>query len=263
MKILTILASAAAGSIITLLAIARLRNRPRVVFAEFETFQFTIKGDLKMFEVKEGKKARIRVKLLTAHGHPAAVQQGTARFTSSNPSVISVVQDPADELVAEVEGLDGSENESATIEFRADADRGEGVREIIGVVTGVCTQGDAQVVELVVTLDEAAPAAGDDQGGPVDGNGIGGDENGGPSADDAEAQDGAAAGNTENGDVVEGNAGNGEDDGSGIPPNGGDTPGAVTQPGEGSEGGPAQGDDIAPGDTTAGGGSAVDDPNRF
>lgn len=125
------------------------KRRPSAIFSGVTFSEFQIKGVINMIELKEGQKAALVVGLKTKHGHAAGIEPGSARFISSDESIVSVEQDAEDELKAVVRGLDGSSNGTATVEFRADGIRGEGEKEIVGVVTVVVTQGDASVVELV------------------------------------------------------------------------------------------------------------------
>jgi hypothetical protein len=127
------------------------KRRPSAIFTgvEFSDLRLKIKGSIQMIELKEGQKTALVVGLKTRHGHAAGIEPGSARFISTDESIVSVEQDAEDELKAIVRGLDGSSNGTATIEFRADGIRGEGEKEIVGVVTVVVTQGDASVVELV------------------------------------------------------------------------------------------------------------------
>ncbi len=123
-----------------------------------------------MSEIKEGKKRRLKGLPKTAAGHAAAIEPGSARWTSTDESVVSVTPDPANELEADVVGVDGSENGSALIELRADGIRGEGVRELIATKSYVCTQGDAAVFEFeegdeTDVEPEPAPEGGSTAGG--------------------------------------------------------------------------------------------------
>ena len=86
--------------------------------------------------------------LKTKRGNKGAFEAGSAEWLSSDPDVVSVTENPDNELEAIVEGLDGSSNESVVITFRADADQSEGIKEIIGTMSVVCTQGEATVIEL-------------------------------------------------------------------------------------------------------------------
>lgn len=99
-------------------------------------------------ELKEGQKSRLTVELKTRRGNPASIEPGSVLWTSSDETVCSVTPDAENELSATVEGLDGSENESVVIEFRADADKSENVREIVGTLPVTVTQGDAMTVEI-------------------------------------------------------------------------------------------------------------------
>jgi hypothetical protein len=109
---------------------------------------YKIIGEISQMELKEGQKVRVRFGgFKTKGGHAAKIQSGSARITSSDDSVVSVEADPNDETVATCRGLDGSGNESVTIEFRADGDPGEGVKEVIIAGTVICTQGDVATGE--------------------------------------------------------------------------------------------------------------------
>lgn len=108
-----------------------------------------ITGDIKMVELREGQKVKGRVKFLTAGGNPAAYEPGSVSATSSDDSVASVTfNELENEVEIEVEGLDGSANESVTIEVRADGKRGEGVREVVAAGTVIVTQGDAVTASI-------------------------------------------------------------------------------------------------------------------
>lgn len=102
-----------------------------------------------MSEIKEGEKKHLKVVLKTAAGHPAKYQEGSAIWTSSDDSVVSVTPDPENELRAEIEGLDGTNNESVVITFSVDGDPdADETRDLIGTKSYVCTQGEAEIVEL-------------------------------------------------------------------------------------------------------------------
>lgn len=138
----------------------------------------TIEGEIITMQLKEGQRVRIAVALKTRRGNLAKFQDGSASFVSSDPSVATVTQNPNNPLEATVEGVDGSENESVLIEFRADGDPGEGVRDIIATLPVTVTQGDAFVAEIGVDPVEDSdgsdpystlPPAGE-PGGPIVGN---------------------------------------------------------------------------------------------
>lgn len=116
-----------------------------------------------MSEIREGKRRRLKAIPKTRNGHAAAIEPGSMRWTSSDESVVTVTPDPTNELEADVDGVDGSNNDSVFIEARADGIRGEGVRELIATKSYVCTQGDASVFEFdegEETDIELEPAAG-------------------------------------------------------------------------------------------------------
>lgn len=157
----------------------RIRRRTFVRFASLRSATMYIEGEIKMFELKEGQKVTVTVEPKTAHGHAGGIQAGSGRWSSSDESVVSVEVDPANDLSATIHGLDGSHNESVVLEFRADADAGEGVREVVGVASVVCTAGDATTFGLAfgTAVDEAdnpeavANSPANDAGSGVTGSG--------------------------------------------------------------------------------------------
>jgi hypothetical protein len=135
----------------------------RIDFVQILISDFKFNGRISRMELKEGQRVRLKVAPKTARGHAASIEAGSGRWISSDESVVSVEQDPTNELAAIVRGLDGSANESVSIEFRGDADRSaEGIREIVGTLAVVCTSGDAAVVDITpgTPEDDTAPATG-------------------------------------------------------------------------------------------------------
>lgn len=130
-----------------------------VIFSEIYLPENYFLGDLFTMQLKEGQKATINVVLKTKRGHQAAIEPGSASFESSDPSVVQVRQNPTNELSAEIEAIDGSANESVVVTFRADGKIGDGVRELVGTLDVVATQGDAFVVEMEVGEITDAPDA--------------------------------------------------------------------------------------------------------
>lgn len=108
-------------------------------------------GEFTDMNLREGQKVDLEVMPQTASGRPGAIEAGSARWTSSDESVVSITQDRDNPLKATARGLDGSNNESVVIEFRADGDQDPGddqIKEIIGTLPITCTQGDATTVQL-------------------------------------------------------------------------------------------------------------------
>lgn len=148
-----------------------IRNRKarvgRLVFSEVSNSNFKIKGVFYTMELKEGYQLTFLLEPKTSRGHAAAIQAGSVRVSSSDPAVVSVEQDPTNELAIKVKGLDGSANESVVIEVRADGDPSEGVRELVGTKSIVCTQGDAAIFDLT-QVGDPEPFEGSEQPGPAE-----------------------------------------------------------------------------------------------
>jgi hypothetical protein len=96
-------------------------------------------------------------KVTDRKGNPAQVEN--ARWSSSDPSVLEIIQDPDNPLRA-LEHAVGPPG-PVLVTFLADADLGTGVLEIIGTWDVVVTAGQAAIVEISAgTPIEQAPPAG-------------------------------------------------------------------------------------------------------
>ena len=137
---------------------------PEIYFSSVEDLstKTITKGTIKFMQLKEGQKVEVGVSLKTRGGHKGNIESGTAQWSSSDESIATVTPNPTDPLKATIRGVDGSDNSSATIEFRADADTGEGVRELIAAGTVTVTTGDAFVasMEFGTPEDDAAEPTG-------------------------------------------------------------------------------------------------------
>lgn len=103
-------------------------NKPKFIMTlEFENI--TIKGDIKVIGLKLAQKVRVTLQPVDRLGNPATVEAGSVSFSSSDEAICTVVQDPENELVAEVfsQGVG-----VAQLDYSADADLGEGVESISG-----------------------------------------------------------------------------------------------------------------------------------
>lgn len=105
-------------------------------------------GVIEMIELKEGQRVKATVKPKTAHGNPANIEPGSARWSTGDESIVGVTPDPANELSAYFECLDGSIPQAIGTEFRADGKVGEGVRDIIVAGTIGVNPGDAMFAEM-------------------------------------------------------------------------------------------------------------------
>ena len=122
-----------------------------------------IKGNVRELIMKEGQKVIATVNPTTRRGNTANIDLSTARWSSSDESVATVTQLADNPLKAEIVGVDGSENETVVVEFRADADTGGGVRELIVSGSVTVTTGDAFAAAL--TFDEPTDVTEPENGG--------------------------------------------------------------------------------------------------
>lgn len=94
---------------------------PRLYFSAL-TYQGgpIVKGNIMAFELKDNQEVVVTAQAVDAKGNPAAIQPGTAKWTSSDETVATVTPDPANELSASVKAV--GPVGVATISLSADAD---------------------------------------------------------------------------------------------------------------------------------------------
>lgn len=97
-------------------------------------------AQLKMTETQQSV---LTIAVKNRRGNPAAVQNPT--LVSSDPAVVAVEFDPANPSTAVAKGVAAG---TALITYNADADLGEGVKDIIGTLDVVIDAGEAIVVEI-------------------------------------------------------------------------------------------------------------------
>jgi hypothetical protein len=123
--------------------------KPRAYIGVITGFGLTIRGVIKMAELREGQRVTATAVLKTAGGNPAAYQTGSAVWTSSDPAVASVLVHPDNELMADVDGLNGAANTPVLVTFTADGDPdADQVRDVVATLDVVVTQGEAVVAEV-------------------------------------------------------------------------------------------------------------------
>lgn len=77
------------------------------------------------------QKVRATVQAVDSKGRPAKIQAGSVEYKSSDAAVVTVVEDPNNELAADILGAGVG---SATVTVTADADLGDGVTEVSGTI---------------------------------------------------------------------------------------------------------------------------------
>ena len=105
------------------------RKKTPKLFLTLEFNNIKITGDIKLIGLKLAQKVTVTLKPEDRLGNPAQVEAGSVVFTSNDESVCTVVQNPDNELQADVfsQGVG-----VAQLDFSADADLGEGVVTISG-----------------------------------------------------------------------------------------------------------------------------------
>jgi hypothetical protein len=102
-------------------------------------------GEIEMVQLKEGQEFRATARPKSRRGTATHVQEGSVTWETSDPAVVLVEEDSGNELSARIIAQGPG---SAVVTLKADADLGDGVKEITGVVAVVVAPGDAVVFEL-------------------------------------------------------------------------------------------------------------------
>lgn len=119
----------------------------------YERFTITAWGDEMAYTLASGMQVQVRVDYVDANGNPAVVD-GDVQWGSSNPAVVTVTADAADSATATVAaiGATGQVQVTAT----ADADLGQGVRELVTPMDVTVAAGEA-VAGTISPIGEATP----------------------------------------------------------------------------------------------------------
>lgn len=123
--------------------------------AVFEELGITLEGNITKMELKEGQTVKVSVgNFKTKRGHDASIETASGEWVSSDDAIASVEENADNELEATVTGVDGSNNASVVIEFRADGDPAGGTKAVVisGAVT--VTQGDVATGDLTFGTPE-------------------------------------------------------------------------------------------------------------
>lgn len=129
------------------------RQRARLIISRVEYLDshIVLKGEISMASLRENEQVRFTVTPRTAKGNVGKVQAGSVEWSSSDPAIATVEEDPTNELSAVVKAV-GPEG-SATITFTADADLSDGVRPVSGLGAVQVIAGDT----VGFSLEEGTP----------------------------------------------------------------------------------------------------------
>jgi len=120
------------------------------VTVQYEQFTVKAKGDHMAYTLPIDKYISVQVAYVDAHGNPAVVD-GDVTWASSDDSTVTVAVDPTDSTKCKVTpvGPAGTAQVTAT----ADADLGEGTRELITLLDLVLVAGEAVAGTISIVGD--------------------------------------------------------------------------------------------------------------
>lgn len=102
------------------------RQKP-VMMLSFTINNKTIKGVIKMIQLRDGQQQGFKVSFLDREGQETTVEAGTVQITSSNPAVAEIIADPEDETKFTLKALSPG---TCQVDVSADAIEGEGTRVV-------------------------------------------------------------------------------------------------------------------------------------
>lgn len=106
----------------------RLKREPKLLL-NLTLENFKIKGEIMALSLTSTQFATGTLQPVDSKGRPASVEPGSVVFTSSDPSVFIVEQDPLNELAIIVTAIGEG---TAQLDYSADADLGAGIVSISG-----------------------------------------------------------------------------------------------------------------------------------
>ncbi len=124
----------------------RSADRPRIVFARaIIDRKTTITGEIKMLIITDSQEVDLAIKPLTRKGHPAQVD-GVPAWSTSDPAIATVTP-AADGLSCVIKAADNIG--PVQISVTADADLGEGVQNLTGVLDLEVIGGAAATLSVI------------------------------------------------------------------------------------------------------------------
>lgn len=114
------------------------KSKAGLMFTYFADNFLQIKSNKMAVIFKPNQNATFQVTPTNRRGQPAKVQEGSVEYSSPDPSVV-VEEDPTDETKFKVTTSADEITESKTVDVSvsADADLGDGIKTITGVLTVV------------------------------------------------------------------------------------------------------------------------------
>jgi hypothetical protein len=115
----------------------------------YQGFTITARGDDMAYKLATGMQVGVQVSYVDSKGHPATVD-GEVEWSSSDESIVTVTADTADSTKATVVGF-GDNVGIAQVTATADADLGQGVRQILTTSDVEVVAGEAIAGTIAIT----------------------------------------------------------------------------------------------------------------
>lgn len=126
------------------------------VTSSYDGFKIKSKGDHMAYTLPVDHKVEVKVEYVDSKGNPAQVE-GNPRWESGNASVITVAADTSDPFKAVITPV--GPVATGQVRVTADADLGQGVKEIITLLDVAVVAGEA-VAGTITPTGEPTPAQG-------------------------------------------------------------------------------------------------------
>jgi len=103
-------------------------------------FSVTARGEDMSYTLASGMQVHVKISYVDKNGNPAVVD-GDVAWATSNTATLDVVVDPADSMLATVQAI--GPTGQAQVTATADADLGDGVRELVTTMDVDVVAGEA------------------------------------------------------------------------------------------------------------------------
>jgi hypothetical protein len=123
------------------------------VTLNFGAITVTARGDDMAYTLPDGNKVKVKISYVDNQGNPATVD-GEVSWSSSDETIAMVQADGADSTQAVVTTTQGGTIGQMQITARADADLGEGIRELITTMDVEVVAGEA----VAGTIEPVGPS---------------------------------------------------------------------------------------------------------
>jgi uncharacterized protein YgbK (DUF1537 family) len=150
------------GNVLKIMEVPTPEPGRQLLTVVYGQFAITAEGDHVMYNLPVDHTVTMQVSYVDSAGNPAKVD-GAVEWFTANEELATIEVDASDDTICKVIPKKTGRTQ---ISAKADADLGEGVRELLTVCDIMLVAGEA-VAGSIQPVSEPEPIGGGDEGGPV------------------------------------------------------------------------------------------------